>query len=465
MIHKGSRFLTCGICLLLILFGGHSVCCQNFDKQTIADSLDTPWEMQWGPNDWIWFTERKGNLKKANPQTGAVKKIDEVSEVEERDEGGLMGMVLHPHFEDTSQVFIAYNYVNTSGSYRVKVVRFTYDQGELQNNTTIIDGIDGNSYHDGCRLMISPARKLFITTGDAGRPNQHPQDNQSVNGKVLRLQLDGSVPTDNPIPGNPMWSKGHRNAQGLVMANGYIYSSEHGPNSDDELNIIKKGRNYGWPNVKGFCDSSYEKPFCRDSNVVEPLEAWSPPEAVCGIDYYGSSRIAQWENSILMATLGFTQNDGRALFQLQLNEAGDKIINSVPFFKNDFGRLRDVLTGPEGKVYIATSNRDGRGNPNGSDDRLIQIDAKTSSIQNRQEQSYKLTPNPFTKKTELMFKNRMNKIKLRLMRGNEKKIWEKNLQNVKQYTIRGDKLKSGTYLLEILNLKSDKRSLEKLIVK
>lgn len=464
MARKESFLGFMGIVALFMLTNHNTVNAQEIKSETIADSLDTPWEMQWGPNDWIWFTERKGNLKKADPKTGIVKKIDEIKDVVERSEGGLMGMVLHPNFEDTSQVFIAYNYL-ANGEYKVKVARFTYEQGELQNNKTIIDNIDGNNYHDGCRLIISPDRKLLITTGDAGRPGQHPQDNQSVNGKVLRFNLDGSVPNDNPIAGNPIWSKGHRNAQGLVMANGYIYSSEHGPDSDDELNIIKKGRNYGWPEVKGFCDSSYEKTFCRDSNVVEPLEAWSPPEAVCGIDYYGSSRIADWENSILMATLGFNRNDGRALFQLQLNEKGDSIIHSKPFFKNDFGRLRDVLTGPDGRVYIATSNRDGRGTPEDRDDRIIQLDKQGSSISGEKRDWFTIEPNPFQNATRVNFKHQKVKIELRLSNNSGQVLWKRTLNDVKHYTISGDELTAGIYFLKILDGSTGAQKVKKLIVR
>src|SRR5690606_13055391 len=153
----------------------------------------------------------------------------------------------------------------------------------------IFDNIDGANNHNGSRLVISPDKKLIFTTGDAAITST-AQNLNSVNGKTLRINLDGTIPGDNPIQGNPVWTWGHRNPQGLVYSpdSTILYSSEHGPSSDDEINIIVKGRNYGWPNVHGFCDNSNETAFCSDSNVVEPITAWTPTLAVAGIDFYNS---------------------------------------------------------------------------------------------------------------------------------------------------------------------------------
>jgi hypothetical protein len=191
--------------------------------------------------------------------------------------------------------------------------------------------------------------KLFISTGDASNQS-NPQNLQVINGKILRINLDGTIPADNPLPGSPIWSWGHRNAQGMVYANGKLYASEHGPSTDDEVNIIQKGRNYGWPTVKGFCDAPAEITFCNDSNVVEPLIAWTPTIAVCGLDYYNHPMFPAWQQSLLMTTLA-----AQDLYQLKLNNTFDSIVSSTVIINNTFGRLRDICVAPNGKIYISTS--------------------------------------------------------------------------------------------------------------
>jgi len=210
-----------------------------------------------------------------------------------------------------------------------------------------------------------------MTTGDVGSAS-YALDTNRLHGKILRLNLDGSRPDDNPIPGSFVWSLGHRNPQGLVRApSGIIYSSEHGPADNDEVNIIEKGRNYGWPEVHGFCDLPEEQTYCTANNVREPIAAWTPTLAVCGIDFYDHYAIPEWQNSILLVTL--KEDDLRVL---KLNESGDSIVSQDFHFNNYFGRLRDVCISPDGKIYIATSNQDGRANspfPTALDDRIIEI--------------------------------------------------------------------------------------------
>jgi len=273
-------------------------------------------------------------------------------------EGGLLGMALHPKFSSSPYVYVAYDY-SEGGDYKEKIVRYTYNGTTLIDPITILDNIDASGIHNGCRLLIGPDLKLFITTGDASNQSL-PQNKNAVNGKILRLNLDGSVPGDNPVAGNPLWTWGHRNPQGLVLANGILYSSEHGPDSDDELNIIEKGRNYGWPNVKGFCDNSNERSFCTANNIKEPIKNWTPTAAVCGLDYYNNNQIQQWKNSLLLVSL-----KNARLYQLKLNAAGKQIVETHEFFNSVYGRLRDLCISPDGKVYISTSN--------GSNDKIIVI--------------------------------------------------------------------------------------------
>ncbi len=202
--------------------------------------------------------------------------------------------------------------------------------------------------------------------------------------KILRFNLDGSIPDDNPVHNNPVWAWGFRNPQGLYYAdNGNLYASDHGPANDDEVNLIIKGRNYGWPDVAGFCDNELKIKYCRDSSIVEPLIAWSPTIAVAGIVYYAHDMIPEWKNSILVANL-----KGRAMRQLELNEKGDVVNRERIYFQKKFGRLRDITVAPNGDIYLATSNQDWHPRlqpflydslPDGSD-RILKIQKATPAI-------------------------------------------------------------------------------------
>jgi aldose sugar dehydrogenase len=328
----------------------------------IVQGLNFPWEILWGPDNFIWMTERGGKISRVNPVTGTVTNVFTITEVATNGEGGLLGMVLHPNFSATPHVFVVYNY-NNGPNYREKIVRFSYNGTTLTNPTTILDNIPASSIHNGSRLLISSDLKLFASTGDANNVAL-PQNTSSVTGKILRLNLDGTVPADNPIAGNPYWSFGHRNPQGLVFANNILYSSEHGPSSDDEINIIEKGGNYGWPDVRGFCNEPAEQFFCTANNVKEPIKAWTPTVATCGLDYYNNDLIPQWKNSLLLVAL----KDAR-LFQMKLNSTFNSVTGTSEYFTNKYGRMRDLCVSPFGKVYICTSN-------GGNNDRIIEVSKK-----------------------------------------------------------------------------------------
>lgn len=328
----------------------------------IVTGLTNPWEILWGPDNFIWMTERGGRISRVNPASGVVTPLLTITEVVANGEGGLLGMALHPNFTATPHVFVVYNYNNAGGSYREKVVRYTYNGTALTSPLPIIENLAASSIHNGSRLLISTDLKLFITTGDAA--NQAlPQNTGSLSGKILRLNLDGSIPADNPVPGNAYWTFGHRNPQGLVFVNNKLFSSEHGPTSDDEINIIEKGRNYGWPDVRGFCNESGEQNFCAAYNVKEPIQAWTPTIATCGLDYYNSDNIPQWKNSLLMATL-----KDATLYQMKLDNSFSSVTETNEYLINDYGRLRDICISPAGVVYICTSN--------GSNDRIIEVTKK-----------------------------------------------------------------------------------------
>lgn len=322
----------------------------TIDTATIITGLDIPWEIQWGPDDHIWTTERYGRISRINPETGTQDVILDISDqVFQEGESGLLGMALHPDFDMHPYVYTAYTYM-ASGDIKERIVCYEYSDGQLTDEFILLDNIQGNTTHDGCRMIILPDQTLLFSTGDA--QNQPAAQNmEHLSGKFLRLHLDGSIPDDNPFPANPVYSLGHRNAQGLYLApNGIIYSSEHGPSTDDELNIIEPGRNYGWPDVHGFCDLPAEITFCDENNVKEPLEAWTPTIATSDIVYYDHEAIPEWQGHILLTSL-----KNKRLYVIALNEDGTEVVGEEQYFINWWGRLRDICIGPAGEIYLTTN--------------------------------------------------------------------------------------------------------------
>lgn len=336
--------------------------------ETLVTGLDTPWDLAWGPDNLIWVTERPGTISRVNPRTGAIARVGRL-DVTERGESGLMGLAFHPDFPQTPYVYLAHSY-SSLGRIRNRLVRLRFDGTALGDPVTLLEGIPGNSNHNGSRLTVGPDRMLYMTTGDAGRAAR-AQDRGSVAGKVLRFQLDGRRPAGNPFD-SFVYSYGHRNPQGIVFhpQTGDLYIAEHGPETNDEVNRVVLGGNYGWPAVHGFCDGDRrgEESYCRANEVVEPVTVWTPTVGVSGADFYDSDLIPGWRGNLLVTSL-----QGGTLFRLVLSVDGGEVVQREALFRNQFGRLRDVLVGPDGGVYLATSNRDGRGNPAPSDDRILRI--------------------------------------------------------------------------------------------
>lgn len=356
----------------------------------LATGLQVPWELVWGPDNFIWMTERGGRISRVNPAGGQVAPLITLTDVVTSSEGGLLGMALHPELLTTAPyVYVVYNYNNAAGQYREKLVRLTYANGSLSSPLILLDDINAVSTHSGSRLTILPDRTLLMTTGDAqNRPAA--QDRASLNGKILRLNLDGTIPADNPVAGSPVYSLGHRNPQGLVRAtNGRVYSSEHGENAEDEVNIIEPNRNYGWPAVEGRCNLAAEQAFCTASNVREPIFTWAPTVGVAGLTYYDHPAIPGWRNSLLAAVLR-----GNKLSQIPLDAAG-ATAGPEGVSLTGFGRLRALCVSPQGKVYVGTSNRDGRANPNANDDQILVLENRLfTSTARSQAGQLSVWPNP-----------------------------------------------------------------------
>ncbi len=332
------------------------------EMRILREDLNYPWEILWGKDNFIWMTERGGRISKIDPANGKTIFSTVLTNVVSNNEGGMLGMVQHPDFLSNGLFYVVYDY-RDQGNYREKMVQMQFSNGKVRVLSTLIDDIPAASIHNGSRLWITSeaSPKIFMTTGEASvQPNA--QNINSLSGKILRFNLDGTIPADNPFPGSPVWSYGHRNPQGLVVVNGIMYASEHGPNIEDEVNIIEKKRNYGWPNVMGPCDLPEEKIFCAANNVKEPIwSSGSSTIAVCGLDYYNNSNIPVWQNCLLMLTL-----KDASLRALHLNADGRSIVSQQTFFKNKFGRLRDLCISPAGKVYLCTSN-------GGNSDVLVEI--------------------------------------------------------------------------------------------
>jgi glucose/arabinose dehydrogenase/mono/diheme cytochrome c family protein len=337
---------------------------------TIVSGLDVPWEIAWGPDNWIWYTEQSGTISKANPVTGDKKVMLKIPDVYKRRSMGLLGMAIHPDFKKSPYVFVDYTYLKDSAIVS-RLVRYTYTRDTLKNPLILLDHIPGANGHNGSRVAISPDGKIFMSTGDINL-GKNAQDKNVLNGKILRLNMDGTIPADNPIPGSPVWSWGHRNIQGLTFtANGNFFNSEHGDVTDDEINLIRKGGNYGWPTVQGFANLSEEKAFADKLATEEPLHVWTPTIAPAGINYYASPAIPEWQHTLLMTSL-----KGQSLRVLKLNRAENTIIAETTYFNKVFGRMRDICVSSAGDVYISTSNKDwnpAEGFPIASDDRIIRI--------------------------------------------------------------------------------------------
>lgn len=320
------------------------------DIEIIAENLNIPWEVTFLPNGEILVTERPGTLRKIWPD----KKVITVEGVYHVGEGGLLGMALHPDFERTRWIYL-YLTTKIPEGFANRVERYYFESDRLTERTVIIDSIPGAAYHDGGRIAFGPDGYLYITTGDAGNEDS-AQDINSLAGKILRIRDDGTIPRDNPF-GNAVYSYGHRNSQGLAWdEQNRLWATEHGRSGVfsgfDELNLIEKGVNYGWPVIQGD-----EKAEGMRTPMVNsgPDETWAPAGAV-----YLDNRIF------------FTGLRGESLYEAKISSDGT-VEYIRAHWQGTFGRLRAIQKGPDGYFYLTTSNTDGRGNPRPGDDKLIRI--------------------------------------------------------------------------------------------
>jgi glucose/arabinose dehydrogenase len=359
------------------------------DVDTVITGLDIPWEIIYGPDNHIWTTERKGIVSRINPTTGVKSVVlNLTSSVYQQSESGLLGMALHPNFAATPEVFLAYTY-GSFNTIRERFVKYTFNGSTLTNPVTLIEDISGNTTHIGARFQFLPDNTILVSTGDA-QNTSYPQNLNSLSGKILRMNPDGTIPSDNPNATSYVYSFGHRNVQGICRApNGLIYLSEHGASSDDEFQLLEPGRNYGWPNVEGFCDLSGEQTFCLANNVKEPLTVWTPTIAPSDMIWYENSNFPELDGKMLMTVL-----KDKKLIALELSTDGTQYISENHYLTNQFGRLRDICVGQEKEIYLATNGSSwSNTNPNTHSIIRLKVSSATGMYE---ENSIKLNvyPNP-----------------------------------------------------------------------
>lgn len=319
----------------------------------LVTGVELPWELLWGPDDFLWCTTRPGDVLRIDPASGSYTTVLSLNVMNNGNgEPGLLGMAMHPEWETTPKVYLVYC-TGSGWNGEERLSAFDWNGTGLVNEEVLLT-LGAGGIHNGSRLLALPDQTLLMTAGDLGTSSNAPNLN-SLHGKILRLNFDGSIPADNPFPDSYVYTYGNRNTQGLALGpNGLIYASEHGQNSDDEFNIVTPGGHYGWPDVQGFCNTTSEQNFCANNDVVEPLKAWTPCVAVNGIEYYNHPAIPEWQNSVLMAVLGGLSASYERLSVLHMSEDGTAITSEDQFFASFNQRVRDVAINPyTGAVYVA----------------------------------------------------------------------------------------------------------------
>ncbi|HQQ10413.1 MAG TPA: PQQ-dependent sugar dehydrogenase [Synergistales bacterium] len=389
MSAKTSGYLRGSVLLLLIFFSsmtGQAICApvtggppQSVEDVLIADpagyrvepwveNLDIPWSLVFLTEERALVTERKGSIRLIERGLLEEEPYMVIGDTAHSGEGGLMGIAKHPLYPGEPFIYVMYTYRRDGGTVLNRVTRYRDTGTSMEPDRIIIEGIPGHSVHNGGRISFGPDGMLYICTGDTSKAGI-AQDLANLGGKILRLTPDGNVPNDNPFRDSPVFSLGHRNPQGLAWhpERGDLFSSEHGPSGEfglrarDEINSIIPGGNYGWPIVVG---AAGKDPF------IDPLIMWpraTPP-----------SGMAFWDDSLFVATLR-----SKALLRIELQASGEgynvkgiERLFATDWSNGTFGRLRDAVAGPDGALYVLTSNRDGRGSPLPGDDRILRITLK-----------------------------------------------------------------------------------------
>ncbi|HEY9231852.1 MAG TPA: PQQ-dependent sugar dehydrogenase [Blastocatellia bacterium] len=339
----------------------------QFRIETVADGLVVPWSIVFVPDGRVFFTERPGRVRVIENGKLRQEPLATIADVEPSGESGLMGMTLHPQFASNHLLYLAYAY--RAGGQRVRVVRFKEPSKGLEERKVIIEEIPAAANHAGCRLRFGPDGKLYITTGDATE-RELAQRLDSLAGKTLRVNDDGTAPSDNPFIGQAgarpeIWSYGNRNSQGFDWQPGtnLMFETEHGPSGfdgpggGDEVNLIERGKNYGWPLIHHQATAA---------GMESPLLEYTPAVAPASGMFYRGTAFPAWRGNFFFGCLR-----GQCIIRVVLD--GRRVVSQERMLVEDYGRIREVAEGPDGALYYSTSNRDGRGRAASADDRILRL--------------------------------------------------------------------------------------------
>jgi len=320
--------------------------------EVLATGLDKPWAIDFADNR-VFITEKNGKVRVVDDGILLEEPLTTLRTADVFG-GGLLGIATHPDFENNHFLYVYYTY-EEDGKFWNKVLRIKESENKLEDATTIFDKIPGSKFNNGGVIKFGPDKMLYVATGLDSESSHGPQDLQSLEGKILRLDDDGSIPQDNPFPNSPVFSYGHRNPQGMAWdKEGNFFVTELGPSKNDEINLVIAGQNYGWP----------EQECSGKEGFVDVVMCYDPSIEPSGIVFYSGNKL-QLENQIIMATLR-----GSNLYSLEVTEDGTFSQKSI---LSGIGRIRDVNEGNDGYLYVITSNTDGKGFPASDDDKLVRI--------------------------------------------------------------------------------------------
>lgn len=320
--------------------------------KVLATGLKKPWALASSDNR-IFLTEKDGNIRVVQSDVLLPEPLATIR-VAKAYGGGLLGIALHPNFTNNHFLYVYYTYSEDNKLWN-KVLRITESDNKITDAITIIDKIPGSQFYNGGVIKFGPDKKLYVATGLSEEFSYESQNPSSLEGKILRMNDDGTVPQDNPFPNSLVLSFGHRDVQGMDWdENGNMFASELGPTKSDEINLIRPGNNYGWP----------EQECGGNEKFVGPLVCYDPSIEPGGIVFYNGDHLG-YKNKLVMATLR-----GSNLYGLDINENDLKSQKSI---LSGLGRIRDVMQGQDGYLYVITSNTDGKGFPDKTDDKLLRI--------------------------------------------------------------------------------------------
>lgn len=339
--------------------------------QVLAEGLAVPWGIGFLPDGSWLITERAGDVRRRTPAGELQDEPVLTIAAAPAGEGGLLGIAIHPEFV-TNRLFYLYFTGEEGGTLDNRIERYVLseDAATAAHDRTILTGMPANTFHDGGRLRFGPDGFLYASLGDAGTPSR-AQDPDSPAGKILRIDPDGNIPADNPFPNSPAWVIGVRNSQGFDWReDGRMVLVDHGPSFEfglrgrDEVNITEKGANLGWPEITA-CETA--------DGLQAPVRSWREAMPPGGLAIYRGSEIPQWKDDLLIGVLSFGSTGGH-LHRIRLDTAGQVLLSEV-YLRGEYGRLRDVIMGPDGGLYVTTSNCDGRNTCPPEGDLILRIGA------------------------------------------------------------------------------------------